>query len=62
MLINEAIKLNKELGIPNNLSELEETKDEIPRLLADTLRSTLFEINPRQTTPQDVELLYLRAL
>ncbi|MCR4442819.1 MAG: iron-containing alcohol dehydrogenase [Peptococcaceae bacterium] len=62
MLIDEARKLNKELGIPNNLSELGVTKDDIPRLLADTLRSTLFEINPRQTTPQDVEQLYLRAL
>ena len=62
MLVSEIRKLNQDVGIPQNLSELGITKDHIPALVTDTMESTLFQINPRQTTKEDVAQLYLNAL
>lgn len=62
ILVNEVKKLNKDLGLPANLSELGVTEDSIPELVEDALMSTLYDINPRQTTEEDIKQLYWNTL
>ena len=56
--LTELRKLNRELGIPAKLSDVGVTEDKIPEMVADTMKSGNVLVNPRQTTPKDVEALY----
>ena len=62
MLVDELKKLNAELGIPAKLSDVGVTEDKIPAMVADTMKSGNVLVNPRQTTPKDVEALYRSLL
>lgn len=62
MLGNAFRKLNQELGIPAALSEVGVTEDKIPEMAADTMKSGNILTNPRQTTIQDVEMLYRQLM
>ena len=62
MLVDELRKLNCELGIPAKLSDVGVTEDKIPEMVADTMKSGNVLVNPRQTTPKDVEALYRSLL
>ena len=62
MLVDELRKLNRELGIPAKLSDVGVTEDKIPEMVADTMKSGNVLVNPRQTTPKDVEALYRSLL
>jgi alcohol dehydrogenase len=62
LLLQEIRQLNEDLGMPKSITELGVTKEHLPELIRDTLKSTLFAINPRETTAQDVERIYCAAL
>lgn len=62
MLVDEIRKLNADLGIPGTLSEVGVTEDKIPQMAEDAMKSGNIQANPRQTTLQDVMMLYKKAL
>lgn len=61
MLVDELRKLNRELGIPEHLSEVGVTEDKIPAMCTDAMKSGNILLNPRQTNIKDVEMLYRKA-
>ncbi len=62
MVVDEIRKLSGELGIPPNLSKLGVDRETIPKMALDAMKSGNIAVNPRQTTLQDIQELYLRAL
>lgn len=59
----EAVKkLNRDLGIPENLSVLGVNKDTIPEMAADAMKSGNILANPRQTDINEIEFLYKQAM
>ena len=62
MLVEEVRRLSADLGIPAGLSQLGVGSDKIPAMARDAMKSANVAINPRQTTLQDIQDLYLRAL
>lgn len=62
LLIKEIRQLCVDLGIPKGLAELGVKRELIHNMAVDAMTSGNILINPRQTTLQDVEKLYLRAM
>lgn len=62
MLDIAARRLLLELEIPASLSEVGVTEDKIPLMAADAMKSGNIYANPRQSTLQDIENLYWKAL
>lgn len=61
MLTEEIKKLNKQLGIPENLRAVGVTEDKIPNMAADAMKSANVLVNPRATTLKDITELYHKA-
>lgn len=62
MLVEELRNLNRELGIPEKLSDVGVTEDKIGVMAIDAMKSANVVVNPRQTTIQDIEALYRKLL
>lgn len=62
MLVDELKELNSDFGIPQSLSEVGVTEDKIPEMAADAMKSGNILVNPRQSTQNDIEMLYRKAL
>ena len=62
MLVDEIRKLNRELGIPERLSDVGVTEDKIPQMAEDAMKSGNIQANPRQSTLKDIIDLYRKAL
>lgn len=62
MLVEELRNLNRELGIPEKLSDVGVTEDKIGVMAIDAMKSVNVVVNPRQTTIQDIEALYRNLL
>ena len=62
MLVEELRNLNRELGIPEKLSDVGVTEDKIGVMAIDAMKSVNVVVNPRQTTIQDIEALYRKLL
>jgi 4-hydroxybutyrate dehydrogenase len=58
----EIAKLNGELGLPKNLSEMGLTTKHIAEKLADTVKDHSSATNPRQVSAQDYERLFIEAM
>ncbi len=54
--------LSKEIGIPENLTELGVKKELIEDMSVDAMKSGNILVNPRQTTIDDIKNLYLAAM
>lgn len=54
-------ELNKELGIPENLSSVGAKEEEIDEMSIDAMKSGNVLANPRKTTIDDIKKLYKRA-
>lgn len=54
--------LNRRLGIPERLGDVGVTRDAIPALAADAMKSGNIPINPRPTTYDDMVRLYEQAI
>lgn len=61
MLVEEVKKLNRQLGIPENLRAVGVTEDKIPAMAADAMKAANVLVNPRATTLQDIIDLYHKA-
>jgi alcohol dehydrogenase len=59
--INAIRLLLADLGIPQNLQALGVTKDLIPAMAKDAMKSGNILVNPRTSTVEDIEALYLKA-
>ncbi len=62
ILVGEIKQLNRELEIPERLSDVGVTEDKIPEMAADAMKSGNIAVNPRTTTVKDIEVLYRKAL
>lgn len=62
MLVEELRNLNRELGIPEKLSDVGVMEDKIGVMAIDAMKSVNVVVNPRQTTIQDIEALYRKLL
>lgn len=62
MLVEELRNLNRELGIPEKLSDVGVTEDKIGVMAIDAMKSVNVVVNPRQTTIQNIEALYRKLL
>ena len=63
MLVDEIKKLNKQLGIPEKLSDVGVTEDKIDVMAEDAMKGQAnIMANPRQTTLKDCVMLYKKAL
>lgn len=62
MLVSEIRKMLQDLGIPENLSMVGVTKEYISEMAEDAMKSGNIAVNPRQSTKQDLEVLYQKAL
>ncbi|MDO4268993.1 MAG: iron-containing alcohol dehydrogenase [Eubacteriales bacterium] len=62
MLVDEIRKLNKDLGIPERLSDVGVTEDLIPAMAKDAAVHPNVQANPRQSTEKDIIELYKKAL
>jgi alcohol dehydrogenase class IV len=51
-------RLSKDIGIPSNFSEYKVTRDSIPDMVNDAMKSGNIEVNPRKTIHQDLVRLY----
>lgn len=60
-LVEEIKKLNYELGIPKNLSEVGVDKDLFDVMAEDAMKSGNIAVNPRKTNKQDIIDLYINA-
>ena len=61
MLVEEVKKLNRQLGIPENLRAVGVTEDKIPAMAADAMKAANVLVNPRATMLQDIIDLYHKA-
>ncbi len=62
MLADELRKLNKQLGIPATLTEVGVSEDKLPNMVADAMKSGNVLVNPRQTGPKEIEMLYRKTM
>ena len=62
MLVDEIIRLSKDIGIPENLTQVGVTEDKIHEMAVDAMKSGNILVNPRQSTLEDIEELYRLAL
>ncbi|SFR90563.1 iron-containing alcohol dehydrogenase family protein [Anaeromicropila populeti] len=62
LLVSEIRQLNEDLGIPKNLSAVGVTADKIPDMAKDAMKSGNILVNPRQSTFEDIKLLFQKAL
>ncbi len=63
MLVDELKKLNRQLNIPERLSDVGVTADKIDVMAEDAMKGQAnINANPRQTTLQDCIMLYKKAL
>ncbi|RGX55189.1 iron-containing alcohol dehydrogenase [Anaerotruncus sp. AF02-27] len=62
VLVDEIRALLRDFDIPGSLSAAGVTAEKIPLMAADAMKSGNILANPRQSTIQDVERLYLSAL
>lgn len=62
MLVDEIKRLNRELGIPEKLSDVGVTEDKIPQMAEDAMKSGNIQANPRQSTLKDIISLYKKAI
>lgn len=62
VLVEELRSLNRELGIPERLSDVGVTADKIPAMAKDAMKSGNVPANPRDTTEKDMAELYRKAL
>lgn len=62
MLIEEVKRLNMQLNMPESLSAVGVTEDDIQVMAEDAMRSGNILVNPRQTTLKDIIELYKKAL
>lgn len=62
MLVEEIKKLNADLGIPKNLSEVGVKEEVIPAMAEDAMKSGNIPANPRQTNVKDIIALYHKAM
>lgn len=62
MLVDEIKNLNRELGIPEKLSDVGVTEDKIPQMAEDAMKSGNIQANPRQSTLKDIISLYKKAV
>lgn len=62
MLVKEIRSLTESIGIPKNLTEAGVTKDKIPAMAVDAMKSGNILVNPRMTTQKEIEMLYEKAL
>lgn len=61
MLVDEVIKLNKQLNIPSSLREVGVTEDKIEAMAIDAMKSGNIPANPRETRLEDIIELYKKA-
>ncbi|WP_077624686.1 iron-containing alcohol dehydrogenase [Sediminibacillus massiliensis] len=59
--VTAVIQFNNELDIPDNIKELGVELDALPKLVEDSMRSGNVLINPRLTTPKDIETIIKNA-
>jgi len=62
MLVEEVRKMNRDLGIPNSLSEVGVTEDKIEAMAKDAASHPNTQVNPRQTNLKEMIELYKRAM
>lgn len=62
MLVEEIKKMNRDLGIPQGLSEVGVTEDLIPTMAEDAMKSGNIPANPRSSTVKDIIALYRKAM
>lgn len=62
MLVEALKKLNRDLGIPETLSEVGVKEEMIPAMAEDAMKSGNIPANPRQTSLKDITALYHKAL
>jgi alcohol dehydrogenase len=62
LLVEELKKLNKDLGLPDNLAQAGARLEDIPVLLKDCVKTIIFDHTARQTTEKDIIDLYTRAI
>ncbi|MBU3875218.1 iron-containing alcohol dehydrogenase [Faecalicatena sp. AGMB00832] len=62
MLVEALKKLNRDLGIPETLSEVGVKEEMIPAMAEDAMKSGNIPANPRQTSLKDIIALYHKAL
>ncbi|WP_117017305.1 iron-containing alcohol dehydrogenase [Aeribacillus pallidus] len=59
--INAVIEMNRTMKIPLNIKDLGVSKELIPKLVEDSMRSGNVHVNPRLTRPADIQLIIERA-
>ena len=62
MLVEELRRLNRDLGIPDTLSQVGVTADKIPAMAEDAMKSGNIPANPRQTSVKDIIRLYEQTM
>lgn len=62
MLVEALKKMNRDLGIPETLSEVGVKEEMIPAMAEDAMKSGNIPANPRQTSLKDIIALYHKAL
>lgn len=62
MLVALLVELNKQLGIPENLSQAGVSADKFDAMAEDAMKSGNIAVNPRSTTKKDILYLYEKAL
>lgn len=62
MLVETITELNRDLGIPADLSAVGVKAESIDKMAADAMQSGNILVNPRMTTVEDVKMLYRKAL
>ena len=62
MLVDVLRKLNKDLGIPEKLSDVGVTEDKVHAMSVDAMKTANVIVNPRQTTLKDIETLYRKLI
>ena len=62
MLVTALRKLNKDLGIPEKLSDVGVTEDKVEQMSIDAMKSVNVIVNPRQTTIKNIQELYRKLL
>ncbi len=60
--VRRVFEMNEEIGIGAHLAKYGATQDAIPKMTQDAMQSGNILVNPRRTTPADIEALYQAAL
>ncbi len=62
MVVDAIFEVCSELGIPKTLSKLNVTKESIPKMAEDSMKSGNAKVNPRPTSAEDIEKIFLDAM